>query len=89
MSKSTLPLAIPASRLFPGTGVCSLRCYPVCAGEGEEQSAAESLVRTLPRLCQVPASVLIGREAHRSLLLIIAEGQQGDAPAGWADQERT
>jgi hypothetical protein len=89
MSDFALPMAAPASRLFPGTGVCCLRCYPVCADEGEEQVAAASKVRTLLWLFHVPGFVPGGWEARRSLPLAMAEGQQGDQPAGWADQERT
>jgi hypothetical protein len=93
MSDFALPVAAPASRLFPGTGACCLRRYPVCAGEGEEQVAASpaaaSKVRAMLWFCHVPGFVPGGWEAHRSLPLVIAEGQQGDAPAEWAEQERT
>ena len=89
MSDCTFSMAAPASHLFPGTGVYCLRRYPVCAGEGEEQVAAASKARTLLWLFHVPGFVPGGWEAHRSLPVAIAEGQQGDKPARWADQERT
>ena len=89
MSDSTVPMTLPASRLFPGTGVCFLRYYPVCAGEWEEQVAAASKVRMLLWPCHAPAFLPHGRGAQLLLLLAATEGQQGDAPAEWAEQERT
>jgi hypothetical protein len=92
MSDFALPMAAPASRPFPGTGVCCLRRYPVCAGKREEQVAASpaaaSKVRALPWLCHVPVFAPGGWEAHRTLPLVVGDGQQGDAPAGWVEQER-
>jgi hypothetical protein len=89
MSDCTLPMAVPASRLFPGTGVYCLRRYPVYADEGEDQVAAASKVRMLLWPCHAPAFLPHGRGAQLLLLLAATEGQQGDAPAEWAEQERT
>jgi hypothetical protein len=89
MSDFALPVTAPTSRLFPGTGVCCLRCYPVCAGKREEQVAAVSKVRMLPWPCHAPAFLPHGRGAQLLPLLAASEGQQGVAPAKWAGQERT
>ena len=89
MSDFALPVAAPARRLFPETGACCLRCNPVCAGKREEQVAAASKVRMLLWLCHAPAFLPHGRGAQLLPLLAATEGQQGDAPAEWADQERT
>ena len=89
MSDFALPVAAPASRLFPGMGVCCLRRYPVCADKREEQVAAAFKARMLLWPCHAPAFLPHGRGAQLLPLLAATEGQQGDAPAEWAEQERT